>query len=268
MNKPANILQKIITTKSEELIALKKKMSLEDLRAQIDFHRPRRSLRKVLMNQAHAFSIISEIKRKSPSKGVITSDFDVARIAKQYSQAGARAISVLTDETYFGGSSQDLIIARQNVDLPILRKDFIIDEYQLVEAALWGADVILLIARILEPSTIRFLSDKAKELNLEVLFEIHDLEDLQKLTYAEPCILGVNNRDLNTFEVSIQTTEILMKHVPADTLVISESGVATPEDIATLIRWGVRGALVGESLMKEKNPGDALKKLMSYQREL
>lgn len=256
------ILDQIVATKKTEISSAKALMPLEQLTASIDSNRPRRSLISKLTADDDSFHIIAEIKKKSPSKGLIATVFNPADAGRQYEAAGASAVSVLTDSEYFGGCAGDLKSVRKAIDLPILRKDFIIDPYQLAEAAAWGADIILLIARILLPEEIAVLAGQARAYGLEILFEVHDAEDLRKLPEAGECILGINNRDLQTFNVSLSTTQSLMNSVPHNIPAISESGVFTPDDVRFLKSCGVRGALIGESFMKTSSPGKALKSLI------
>ena len=208
--------------------------------------------------QKGPFGIISEFKKQSPSKGVIHKDADVEVIVSKYAEAGVAGCSVLTDEEFFGGSNADLVRARQKVDIPILRKDFIIDEYQLYEAKAMGADVILLIAECLEKNEVAELATKAKKLGLEVLMEIHSEKQLGKL---HECIdiVGVNNRDLETFSVSIQTSLDLFDKIPDDFVKISESGISNARSVVRLIEAGFQGFLIGENFMKTEDPGLACK---------
>jgi indole-3-glycerol phosphate synthase len=208
--------------------------------------------------QKGSFGIISEFKKQSPSKGVIHKDADVEAIVSKYAEAGVVGCSVLTDENFFGGSNADLVRARQKVDIPILRKDFIIDEYQLYEAKALGADVILLIAECLEKNEVAELATKAKKLGLEVLMEIHSEKQLDKL---HECIdiVGVNNRDLETFSVSIQTSLDLFDKIPDDFVKISESGISNARSVVRLIEVGFQGFLIGENFMKTEDPGLACK---------
>lgn len=210
---------------------------------------PVRSLKSALQHR-RTLGLIAEIKRKSPSKGVIQAEIDPISRAKVYAQAGATAISVLTDETYFGGSIADLIAVRTAVDIPILRKDFIVDEIQIDEAFSAGADVVLLIAAALSPERLQRLSTYAQGLGLDVLLEVHHESELAAAIAASPSILGVNNRNLHTFEVDLGATETILNQVPEDVVVISESGIFGPADALRMGRAGARGILVGELLMR------------------
>lgn len=199
-------------------------------------------------------AIISEIKQASPSKGLIAEDFRPIDTARAYESAGASAISVLTDETYFRGSMADLEAVRAVVDVPVLRKDFILDEAQIDEARQSGADAVLLICAALDPQRMAALSSYAKALRLDVLIEVHGLDELDDALAAEPSVLGVNNRDLRTFQVSLKTTEQVAQQVPADVPFIAESGIQTAADAQRMADCGAVGILVGESLMRLPTP--------------
>ena len=250
-----SILNQIIETKKTEIELNKKNNSFSDLERLKGFSRPVNSLSRSL--QICKFGIISEFKRKSPSKSIINKNSNVNDVVKGYENAGASGISILTDEQYFGGSSTDLIIARENTKLPVLRKEFIIDEYQIIEAKGLGADAILLIASCLKKESIKSLSQFAKSLGLEVLIEIHNLNELNKCLIDSIDIIGVNNRNLKTFEVNIQTSKDLVEFIPKEFVKISESGLTSKKEIIELIDYGFEGFLMGENFMKEKNPGKA-----------
>ena len=250
-----SILNQIIETKKTEIELNKKNNSFSDLERLKGFSRPVNSLSQSLQNCK--FGIISEFKRKSPSKSIINKNSNVSDVVKGYENAGASGISILTDEQYFGGSSKDLIIARENTKLPVLRKEFIIDEYQIIEAKGLGADAILLIASCLKKESIKSLSQFAKSLGLEVLIEIHNLNELNKCLIDSIDIIGVNNRNLKTFEVNIQTSKNLVEFIPKEFVKISESGLTSKKEIIELINYGFEGFLMGENFMKEKNPGKA-----------
>lgn len=218
--------------------------------------RPTYSLKQALQNSNSG--IISEFKRKSPSKGWISQNADPAIIAPAYEQGGATALSVLTDAKYFGGSSEDLRTARSKVSLPILRKDFICDEYQLYEARLWGADAILLIASALERNTCIALARKAKELQLEVLLELHHERELEYLNDAVD-VVGINNRNLGTFHTDTEHSFLLAEQLPRETVRISESGISNAATARELRQKGFQGFLIGELFMRTENPGESLK---------
>ncbi len=252
-----NILEKI--TNNTRIIVEERKRSLPISALEDSMYMSREvfSLKNNL--QKGTFGIISEFKKQSPSKGVIhTGVADVEAIVSKYAAAGVAGISVLTDEKFFGGSNADLVHARQKVEVPILRKDFIIDEYQLYEAKAMGADVILLIAECLDKNEVAQLAQKAKSLGLEVLMEIHSEKQLEKL---HECIdiIGVNNRDLETFGVNIQTSLDLFDKIPDDFVKISESGISNARSVVRLIEAGFQGFLIGENFMKTEDPGLACK---------
>jgi indole-3-glycerol phosphate synthase len=246
-----NILDKIIAHKRTEVLAAKEKISVEVLQQSAFYKRQTFSLKQFLLDETKT-GIIAEFKRKSPSKGIINDTADVVVVTKAYTANGASCLSVLTDEVFFGGSSADLQKARIN-DIPVLRKDFIIDEYQISEARSIGADVILLIAACLTPERVKELALFAKSLQLEVLLEIHTEGELQHIC-AETEIVGINNRDLKTFTVDINRSIELSKKIPADKIKIAESGINNIETICTFKKAGFKGFLIGENFMKEPDP--------------
>ncbi len=257
-----NILEKIIETKKTEVAKRKKAVPVEQLRQMPGYLRECNSLKNSLLKPGSS-GIIAEFKQKSPSKGVINSDAKAEIITKAYAEAGAAGLSVLTDFEYFGGTIEDLVKVRQaNPDIPILRKDFIIDSYQIEEAKAFGADVILLIAACLEKEQAEILAEKAKNLGMEVLMEIHNEKELKILNRFVD-LAGVNNRNLKTFEVDVKTSVSLSEQIPGKFVKISESGLKDVETIRYLKRNGFSGFLIGEIFMKTKNPGDELKKLIS-----
>ena len=219
------------------------------------FGRPTLSLTKRL--QASPSGIIAEHKRRSPSKQNINSSLTVSEVAKGYEAAGVCGMSVLTDGKYFGGSLDDLILARSVTQFPLLRKEFIVDEYQLIEAKAHGADVILLIAAVLTRTAIQQLSTTAQQLGLEVLLEVHNLEELEKSLMPSLNLLGVNNRNLKTFEVSLDNSRNLAAQIPEEFVKISESGISDLDAIRDLKTYGYKGFLVGENFMKTADPGQA-----------
>lgn len=206
-------------------------------------------------------NIIAEIKRASPSKGIINDVFEVDDIAKCYESFGAKAISVLTEEDFFKGKIEDLITARNLTDLPILRKDFVFDEFQIYESALIGADAILLIIAMLEDEDLQKLYSLACSLGLDVLVETHNLEELVRATELGAKIIGINNRNLHTFEVSLDISRDLIKNAPSESIMIAESGLKTKADLQELNKLGFSGFLIGESLMRAENIGEMLKSL-------
>ena len=205
-------------------------------------------------------SVIAEVKKASPSKGVIRKDFSPKQIAKQYESSGATCLSILTDEEYFQGSIHYLMDIRSEVKLPLLRKDFIIDEYQIYQSRLFGADCILLIVSILSDDQLGNFKKIAESLNLDVLVEIHDLNELDRIRPFDFPLIGINNRNLSTFEVDLETTKIIAEKIP-HRLVVSESGIKTKSDINQIVSYDVRNFLVGESFMRAQDPGQELKRL-------
>jgi indole-3-glycerol phosphate synthase len=255
-----SILDKIKTQKKVEVELKKQLFPLPMLTDSPFFERDCLSLSKSLKNSSTG--IIAEHKRRSPSKNNINQKLHCNEVVQAYERAGASSCSVLTDTSFFGGSLEDLQFARASVDLPILRKDFIIDEYQILEAKANGADAILLIAAILEPKTIKMFSRVAGELGLEVLLEVHNEKELEDNLNAEVQLIGVNNRDLKTFKVSLETSQKLADKIPGDIVKISESGLKTAEDILQLREFGYRGFLIGERFMKTDDPGKSASELI------
>ena len=249
-----NILDKIIEHKRSEVAQRKAEMPAAELEKSPFFSREPLSLRKFLTDPART-GIIAEFKRRSPSKGVINDRVDVVEVTRGYAQQGASCLSVLTDGHFFGGSREDLERARVNA-IPILRKDFMIDEYQITEARAMGADVILLIAACLDPATVRRLAQFARRLKLEVLLEIHNEEELGHIC-EETELVGVNNRDLKTFTVDVERSIRLSRQIPADKITIAESGISQVGTILHLKKAGFRGFLIGENFMKEQDPAAA-----------
>ncbi|WP_319501074.1 indole-3-glycerol phosphate synthase TrpC [uncultured Draconibacterium sp.] len=256
-----NILDKIVATKKQEVAAQKKVVGIEQLEKYPAFTRKCNSLKENLLKDG-ASGIIAEFKQKSPSKGEINFSAKVEEVTKAYNAAGASCLSVLTDFEYFGGTLANLTKAREaNPDIPILRKDFMIDTYQIVEAKAFGADVILLIAACLSKEKALELAQKAKELGLDVLMEIHNAEELEIVNnYVD--VVGVNNRNLKTFEVSVETSVELSQLIPAKFVKISESGLAGAAEINYLKEHGFKGFLIGETFMKTDDPGAACKTLI------
>ena len=252
-----NILDKITADKRKEVDLKKSLISAKQLEESFLFERQTISLTERLKNSTSG--IIAEHKRRSPSKATINQDLNVQDVAKGYENAGVCGMSVLTDGKYFGGSLDDLIIARASSNLPLLRKEFIIDQYQIIEAKAYGADVILLIAAILSKEEIKQFSTLAKQLNLDVLLEVHNEEELHKSIMPSIDMLGVNNRNLKTFEVSLETSKLLSEIIPNDFLKVSESGISTVEAIKDLKQFGYKGFLIGENFMKTDSPGENAK---------
>lgn len=252
-----NILDKIVIDKRKEVALRKSLIPLKQLETSVLFERSTISLSQGLKNSTSG--IIAEHKRRSPSKAMINQSLNVQDVAKGYEDAGVCGMSVLTDGKYFGGSLDDLLLARASCNLPLLRKEFIIDTYQILEAKAYGADVILLIAAILTKEEIKQFSELAKSLDLDVLLEVHNLEELQKSIIPTIDMLGVNNRNLKTFEVSLETSKALSNHIPDDFVKVSESGISSIEAIKELQPYGYKGFLIGENFMKTDNPGESAK---------
>ena len=254
------ILQKIVEKKKEEVAQLRKTgITLPREFSDTTIDSPR-GFRRALL-EFEGVSIIAEVKKASPSKGVISPAFDPSAIARNYQANGAQAVSVLTDVDFFQGSLVDLMQVRSTIDLPVLRKDFIIDPLQIDEASRHGADAILLIAAILETSEISDLRQQAAELGMDSLVEVHDEEDLHKALGAQPDLIGINNRNLNDFSVDIHTTFRLQKQIPDDIPVVSESGLSSSADLTMLRQHQICAALIGESLMRAGNQSTFLSSL-------
>jgi len=248
-----NILDKIIADKRKEVALRKQLIPVSQLEQSVLFDRKSPSLAQALRDSDTG--IIAEHKRRSPSKQVINHNLNVQDVASGYESAGACGMSVLTDGKYFGGSLDDLLLARAASSFPLLRKEFMIDEYQILEAKAYGADVILLIAAVLSQSEIKSLSEFAKTLGMDVLLEVHNLEELQKSIMPSVDMLGVNNRNLKTFEVSLDISKNLSAEIPDEFVKVSESGISTIEAIKELRPFGYQGFLIGENFMKTDNPG-------------
>ena len=248
-----DILQRIVKDKHIEVNLRKQLIPISQLEQSVLFEYKTVSLANKLRNSKSG--IIAEHKRRSPSKQVINHNLNVQDVAMGYENAGVCGMSVLTDSKYFGGSLDDLLIARSSCNLPLLRKEFIIDEYQILEAKAYGADVILLIAAILNRGEIKQYSEFAKRLNLDVLLEVHNEEELNKSMIPSIDMLGVNNRNLKTFEVSLETSKTLSIAIPDDFVKVSESGISNISAIKELQPYGYRGFLIGENFMKTDNPG-------------
>jgi indole-3-glycerol phosphate synthase len=256
-----NILDKIVAHKKTEVAAAKQNVSYKSLEAAEFFQRDVLSFKDFLLDSGRT-GIIAEFKRKSPSKGIINDKVAVEDVTTGYASAGASALSVLTDTEFFMGKQEDLVRARRANQVPILRKDFMIDEYQLMEAKAWGADIILLIAAILTPRQIQQLALFAKRLGLNVLLEVHNLEELQRSINPNLDAIGVNNRNLADFTVSVDTSYQLAEHIPSEFLKISESAISNPETIKQLKKVGFNGFLIGENFMKQVDPGLAIREFV------
>ena len=255
-----NILDNIVADKRKEVDLKKSLIPISQLEQSILFERPTISLSEKLRESNTG--IIAEHKRRSPSKLVINQNLNVFEVAKGYEDAGVCGMSVLTDGKYFGGSLDDLLIARASCNFALLRKEFIINEYQIIEAKAFGADVILLIAAILTKAEIKQFSELAKSLNLEVLLEVHNEEELHKSIMPSLDMVGVNNRNLRTFEVSLDISKQLSSLIPDDFIKVSESGISSVEAINELKPYGYKGFLIGENFMKTENPGKSAKQFI------
>jgi len=256
-----NILETITAHKRKEVAAQKEKAPFALLEKEARFSRTCISLVQTL-KRPDASGIIAEIKRKSPAQGVIHPNVIVDKVASCYAFAGCSGLSVLTDHEFFGGTSDDLVTARKVVDVPILRKEFIVDEYQIAEAKAIGADVILLIAACLEPEKIKWLTSVAHGLGLEVLLEVHDEAELMSNLDSGADLLGVNNRNLKTFEVSVDVSRELAEKIPASFVKISESGIANVSTVQELRRYGFEGFLMGQNFMKHEKPEEACRRFI------
>ncbi len=251
-----NILDEIIANKRKEVDERKSLYPVKLLEKSIFFQSPTVSLRKYIQRPDKS-GVIAEIKRKSPSKGILNKNVSIERTSIGYMQAGASALSILTDQKFFGGSNEDLVTARKFNFCPILRKDFTIDEYQIIEAKSIGADAILLIAAALEPSVSIDLAKFAHSLGLEVLLEVHDEQELRANEKVDADLIGVNNRSLKTFEVSVEVSKRLAPIIPKERVRVSESGLSDPAVLCELKRHGFQGFLIGETFMKHVRPEEA-----------
>jgi len=263
MTDTPDILKKILARKLEEVTKRKSRMSIEDLQGIIgDAESPRgfaRALQDKASNKKPA--IIAEVKKASPSKGVIRENFKPVEIAQDYAMSGAACLSVLTDKDFFQGSEVYLQMAHDACPLPALRKDFMIDPYQIVESRALGADCILLIVAALSDTQMHELADTAKQLNMDVLVEVHNAAEMERALTVDTPLMGINNRDLRTFETSLQTTLDLKAMVPDDRLVITESGIHTPADVQLMLDNDVYTFLVGEAFMAAEQPGAKMREL-------
>jgi indole-3-glycerol phosphate synthase len=257
----ATVLDSILASKRREVAAAKERLPKRMLERRLINAPPIRPFRDALLRSG-GFGIIAEVKKASPSAGVLRADFDPVDIAKTYAAHGAACVSVLTDEPYFQGHLDYLTAIRAAIDLPLLRKDFIFDRYQLVEARAAGADAVLLIAEVVPDPDLARLLIEARALGLETLVELHDAEQLPRVVACNAELIGINNRDLRTFETRLDHTLNLASDVPTDRCLVSESGIRSRDDIDRLRAAGVRGVLVGESLMRAPDIGAALQALL------
>uniref|UniRef100_F4C392 Indole-3-glycerol phosphate synthase n=1 Tax=Sphingobacterium sp. (strain 21) TaxID=743722 RepID=F4C392_SPHS2 len=257
-----NILDKIISRKREELLIAKRQVTIDDLMRRPLFDRTCYNLRDSVLDPQRT-GIIAEYKRASPSKGVINDQVTVEEVTRGYAEAGASAISVLTDRDFFKGSLQDLIKARETVNVPLLRKDFIIDEYQIAEAKAYGADIILLIAAVLNNEEVESLAKYAKNLGLNVLLEVHNQQELETNLFDTVDAIGVNNRNLKDFTVSIDHSLALVNRIPESFVKVSESGISDPLVIKQLKKAGFQAFLIGENFMKTTDPSASIKQFVN-----
>jgi indole-3-glycerol phosphate synthase len=256
----SDILQRILATKSEEVTAAEVRTPFSEIDVAARTAPPARDFEGALRSKVGAGrpAVIAEIKKASPSKGVLREDFQPAAIAASYERAGAACLSVLTDRTFFQGESDYLVAARGACSLPALRKEFIVDEYQVAESRALGADAILLIVAALDDARLAALEAAARDYGLAVLVEVHDAGELDRALKLRTPLLGINNRNLRDFSVSLQTTISLLPRVPPERLVITESGILAQRDVAQMRRHGVNAFLVGEAFMRAPDPGQAL----------
>lgn len=263
----SDILNKILDVKAEEVAAAKKARSLASLRDEVESDKDARTALRGFETALRAkiaagdAGVIAEVKKASPSKGVLRADFRPADIADSYAQHGAACLSVLTDVQFFQGAPDYLKQARAACALPVLRKDFIVDPYQVYEARSWGADCILLIVAALDQGLMAELEACAHDLGMNVLVEVHDATELDAALKLKTALLGINNRNLRTFETSLQTTIGLLPHIPSDKLVITESGILAPDDVKKMRDANVHAFLVGEAFMRAPDPGAELARL-------
>jgi indole-3-glycerol phosphate synthase len=265
MTDTPDILKKIVARKHEEVAERSARASLAQLERRLEAADAPRGFVAAVQAKLDAGlpAVIAEIKKASPSKGVLRADFRPAEIARSYAQAGAACLSVLTDSDFFQGSDQYLQDARAACRLPVIRKDFIVDPYQVVEARMIGADCILLIAACLDDARLQQLNDLAHELGMDVLIEVHDGDELERALRTSNRLIGINNRNLRTFEVSLQTTLGLLQRIPKGRLVVTESGILAPTDVRLMRAHGVHAFLVGEAFMRADDPGAKLAELFA-----
>lgn len=256
-----NILDTIVQYKKQVVQTAKEQQSVRDLEHMPYFSRETISLKNNLDSKISS-GIIAEFKRRSPSKGLINGTADPVQVVSAYAEAGVAAASILTDTEFFGGSNEDLVRVRNAVNIPLLRKEFMIDEYQFVEAKSLGADLILLIAAILSPAEVKTFTDLAHNLGLEVLLELHGEEELRHV-YHRVDMVGINNRDLRTFEVDMERSIRMAEQLGADFTLVAESGISAPADVITFKNYGFSGFLIGENFMKTNDPGHACREFIA-----
>lgn len=256
-------LDKIVATKRHEVAALEQTVTIAEMERQIASMSPCLGFERALSaGRKRSMGLIAEVKKASPSKGLIREHFEPVQLAEAYVNAGADCLSVLTDVEYFQGSNDYLSRVRQAVQVPILRKDFTIDVHQIYEARVIGADAILLIAAILSTEQLKQFSEAARSIGLDVLIEVHDKEELDRVLELNPSMIGINNRNLKTFVTDLQTTEQLIAHIPGDVTVVSESGISQPSEIGYLQSIGAKAVLIGEHFMRQPVVEQAVHDLM------
>jgi indole-3-glycerol phosphate synthase len=265
MTDTPDILKKILRRKREEIAERSARLSLADIKKYAEQASPVRGFIAAIESKlaANEAAVIAEIKKASPSKGVLRENFNPSEIARSYEANGAACLSVLTDADFFQGSENFLKQARSVCALPVIRKDFIIDPYQVYEARMINADCILLIAAALDDIMLKTLLSLAHELNMDVLLEVHDAQEMQRALATEARLIGINNRSLHSFETSLQTTLSMRDMVPADRILVTESGIHTPADVKLMREHHVHAFLVGEAFMRATDPGEKLKELFT-----
>ncbi len=263
MSKVADILVKILDTKTREVAERKQQISLQQIKSELENIAPTRDFVAAIRERVEAAraATIAELKKAAPSKGVMRENFDPAQIARSYEKGGAACLSVLTDVEYFQGSDAYLKQAKEACSLPVLRKEFIIDPYQVYESRLIGGDCILLIVAALDDQQLREYTDLAHSLDMAVLVEVHDAEELARALKLNTTLIGINNRNLRTFETSLQTTLSLLAEIPEDRIVVTESGIHERSDVENMLAHDVRAFLIGEAFMRAEEPGDRLAQL-------
>ena len=260
----SDILARILATKAEEVAAAKRARPYAEVAAAAREQSPPRDFERALRSRiaaGHA-AVIAEIKKASPSRGVLRADFDPSAIAASFAAAGAACLSVLTDRSYFQGDPAYLTAAREACALPALRKDFMYEPYQVAEARTWGADCILIIMAGVDDATAKALEDAAFAFGMDVLIEVHNADELARALKLKSRLIGINNRDLKTFDTTLATSERLAPKVPLNRIIVGESGISTPDDVARLARVGIRAILVGESLMRQGDVEQATRALI------
>ena len=259
----ADILERILDRKHEQVSKLRGAPSQSALDRLVAMQEPPRGFTDALSNRTSrgGAAVIAEIKKASPSQGVIRADFDPTSIAMSYAKGGAACLSVLTEPDFFQGRAEDLVAARGASRLPVLRKDFMVDPWQIAESRAMGADCILLIVAALDPTTMAELAAAASDYSLDILIEVHDRKELELALAIKPKMIGINNRDLHTFKTTLTTTLDLLPSIPNDVLVVTESGIQTAQDVALMRQNGVNSFLVGEAFMRAEEPGQRLAEL-------